>query len=155
VRVKCQKGPPAKKNCQKGPRLGGGTSVQATRVMCRLGQIRHVRAATPNAGRSPDGRRRRSLLPLVGLAAWANAGMLAWHMPARPTPTCRLWLRRQGPLEITAGTATAASQHAGFCYGGKGLPDLAQAARDMCRLARRAATETWSFLTIFFASGLF
>jgi hypothetical protein len=30
------------------------------------------------------------------------------------------------------------------------MPDLAQAAGDTCRLPRRAATETLSFLTIFF-----
>jgi hypothetical protein len=46
------------KICQKGPRLGGGTSGQATCVACRLGQFRHRHAATPNTGRSPDGRRR-------------------------------------------------------------------------------------------------
>jgi hypothetical protein len=33
--------------------------------------------------------------------------------------------------------ATAVSQHAGVGGGGKGLPDLAQAARDTCCLARR------------------
>jgi hypothetical protein len=35
------------------------------------------------------------------------------------------------------------------------MPDLAQAACDTCCLARLAATETWSFLTIFFADGPF
>jgi hypothetical protein len=45
------------KICQKRPRLSGGTSGQATRVTCRLSQIRQVLAATPNAGMLADGRR--------------------------------------------------------------------------------------------------
>jgi hypothetical protein len=44
---------------QKGPRLSGGTPGQATRVTCRLGQIRQALAATPNAGMLADSRRRR------------------------------------------------------------------------------------------------
>jgi hypothetical protein len=98
-----------KKICQKGSLLSDGMSGQATCVTCRLGQIRQALAATPSAGRSPDGRRRRPPLPLVGPAAWANAGMLAWHgrVPAMAqatsaTPACRLWLWWQGPpLETT------------------------------------------------------
>jgi hypothetical protein len=43
---------------QKRPPGGGGTSGQATRGTCRLGQRRHVHAATANAGTSAavDGR---------------------------------------------------------------------------------------------------
>jgi hypothetical protein len=44
---------------------------------------------------------------------------------------------------------------AGNGNGGRGLPALAQSARAMCRLARGAATRRGSFLTNFFAGGLF
>jgi hypothetical protein len=57
------------KNYQKRPSLSGGTSGQATRVACRLGQSRQAHAACPNAGMSPDRRRRRPPFPLVGPAA--------------------------------------------------------------------------------------
>jgi hypothetical protein len=90
-----------------------------------------------------DGHRHRPPFPVVGPAAIAIAGT------CRATSACRRWLWRQGP------PPTAVSQHAGVGDGGKSLPDLAQAACDTCRLARRAATETWSFLTIFFAGGSF
>jgi hypothetical protein len=46
-----------------------------------------------------------------------------------------------------------ARKHAGFGVGGTPLPLLAQAARATCRLARRAATQRWSLLTIFFKGG--
>jgi hypothetical protein len=65
---------------QKGSRLSGGTSGQATRVTCRLGQIRQALAATPNTGMLADGRRHRPPFPVVGPAAIANAGMLPYMM---------------------------------------------------------------------------
>jgi hypothetical protein len=46
-------------------------------------------------------------------------------------------------------------QHAGFGSGGKSLPSLAQAARATCCLTRRATTQRWSLLTIFFRGDLF
>jgi hypothetical protein len=46
-------------------------------------------------------------------------------------------------------------QRAGVGCGGMSLPSLAQAARATCRLARRAATDGWSFLTNLFKSGPF
>jgi hypothetical protein len=52
-------------------------------------------------------------------------------------------------------TATFERERAGFGIGGRGLPALAQAARATCRLARGAAIRRGSFLTKFFAGGLF
>jgi hypothetical protein len=66
-----------KKICQKGPRLSGGTSGQATRITCRLGQIRQALAAIAEIDMLADGRRRRPPLSLVGPVASAIAGMHA------------------------------------------------------------------------------
>jgi hypothetical protein len=66
-----------KKNCQKGLPLSDGTSGQATRVTCHLGQIWQTLTVIVETGMLADGRRRRPPLSLVGLAASAIAGMLA------------------------------------------------------------------------------
>jgi hypothetical protein len=109
----------------------------------------------------------------VARAAWANAGM--W-VPPSPSPArrlagdgggacrlsrcrqgdvahaCRIWQWRQDP---PLRTAVDGSRRAGVGCGSTPMPASAQAARAMCRLARRAATRRGSFLTIFSAGGLF
>jgi hypothetical protein len=141
-----------KKNCQKEPRLSGSMSGQATRVTC---PCRH-----PSAGRSLDGRRRRPPLPLVGPAAWANAGMLAWHgrVPAMAhaasvTPACRLWLWRQGPplkMVVDDDGRQPTCRRWGWRQGLAGFSP----ARDTCRPARCAIRDVVLFNN-FFLGGLF
>jgi hypothetical protein len=66
-------------------------------------------------------------------------------------------------VSVAARLARRHVSRAAWAKSGKPLPpppnvgmlDLAQVARDTCRLARRAATETWSFFTKIFAGGLF
>jgi hypothetical protein len=80
------------------------------------------------------------------------AGCRLWGWRHAATSPCRLWGWRhagQGP------PCQPAQPHAGDLGGGRSLPALAQAARATCRLPRRAATESWSFLAKKFTGGPF
>jgi hypothetical protein len=72
--------------CQKRPPKDGGTSGQAIRGMCRLGQQRQEGATNPKTSMLPGRSRRRRPLVEVGPAAWAGAGRVTWHMPPTPKP---------------------------------------------------------------------
>jgi hypothetical protein len=94
---------------------------------------------------------------IVGISEWESAQGVPSRMPppsmvAGCQAACRHLPRRQGPQGLTAVTSR---RRAGNGVGGKGVPALAQAARATCRLASRAATERWSFLTKFFRGGHF
>jgi hypothetical protein len=73
-------------------------------------------------------------------------------LAAGATSACRPWDWRQG---ARGPTGSPAKHHAGFGTGGTPMPALAQAARATCRLPRRAATESWSFLAKKFTGGPF
>jgi hypothetical protein len=83
---------------------------------------------------------------------------------ARATPTCKYWVRRQGPSEVTAVDSVAHQKTCRRWGGSMCLPALDQAAVDTCRLPKRAACPDvppprdgffnkffgrWSFLTIY------
>jgi hypothetical protein len=87
-----------KKNCQKEPCLGGGTSRQATRVACRLGQIRHVHAATP----TPAGL-------LTGDAV--DRRYLWWGLPAGPTPACRWCAKKRNTRVLLSRRVSENNNH--------------------------------------------
>jgi hypothetical protein len=152
VRVKRQKGPPAKKFIKK-----DHISVAACLARRHMSRAAWAKSGKPlppppaPAGlltndavdsRYPDGACRLGQRRHAGVAR-QGAGYAGYGYGGR----AHHWKQRS--------TATAVSQHAGAWGGGKGLPNLAQAARDTCRLARRAATETWSFLIKKFVGGLF
>jgi hypothetical protein len=65
---------------------GGGTSGQATRGTCRLGQRRQGGAAIPKSGMLPGRWRRQRASEEVGHAAWDVAGRVTWRMPPPPKP---------------------------------------------------------------------
>jgi hypothetical protein len=135
-------------------------------VAARLARQHVARAAWANDGKGvPPSPKPACLLAgdEVGHAAKANAGRVTWLVAAwRQAPGGAATasggrLPRQHAAWRRAGMAHFGHgrQRAGVGCGGMSLPSLAQAARATCRLARRAATDGWSFLTNLFKSGLF
>jgi hypothetical protein len=138
------------KFCQKRPPTSGGTPGQATCGTCRLGQCRQAPAAVRIAGMWPG-------LEAAGHAASATAGTLSLlhgRVPALPLAAGGHVIV-PAPGKAAGPTRPDGDGRAGNGNGGRGLPALAQAARATCRLARGAATRRGSFLTKFFAGGLF
>jgi hypothetical protein len=65
--------------CQKGPPAGGGTSGQATRGMCHLGQRRQGGAAIPKVRHVAWQVTPSTGVSVAGHAAWRDADMIAWQ----------------------------------------------------------------------------
>jgi hypothetical protein len=90
------------------------------------------------------------------LSAVGAKGVLAtWVAACWPRHPAGIGAGGRAHLAKRLVTAPFARPHAGFRNGGRPLPALAQAARVTCRLAKGAATQSWSFLAKNFKGGSF